>query len=127
MSMEATAAAKMAKVLLIDDEPIVRKVVRVVLEAEGHEVLEASDGSGGLDGVRDHDPDAIVLVNTAGRGMDDYEELLSNEAVGGLDAVADDEILLIDSTKATATAGLHTVDGMEEVARWLHPDRFGEG
>ncbi|NDL59010.1 ABC transporter substrate-binding protein [Phytoactinopolyspora mesophila] len=72
------------------------------------------------------DPDAIVLINTGGRGLDDYADLLANEAVAGLDAVVNDEILLLDSTKATATAGLRTVDGLEEVARWLHPGQFGE-
>lgn len=51
----------MTKVLLVDDEELVRKVVRVVLEAEGHDVAEAGDGASALAGVRSEKPDVVVL------------------------------------------------------------------
>lgn len=51
----------MAKVLLIDDEEIVRKVVRLVLEADGHEVSDAADGAAGLEVLRTLEPDVVVL------------------------------------------------------------------
>ena len=38
----------MAKILLIDDEEIVRSCLRFVLENGGHEVFEASDGEEGV-------------------------------------------------------------------------------
>lgn len=51
----------MAKVLLVDDEDLVRKVVRVVLEAEGHDVLEAADGEAAVAAVSSDAPDVVVL------------------------------------------------------------------
>ena len=51
----------MVKVLLVDDEELVRRVVRVVLEAEGHDVLEAGDGGAALSALRDGRPDVVVL------------------------------------------------------------------
>src|SRR5919206_121870 len=42
----------MTKVLVIDDEPPIRLLCRVNLEAEGMEVLEASDGPTGLEKAR---------------------------------------------------------------------------
>ncbi len=33
------------KILMVDDEPNIRKLVRVILEAKGYEVLEAQSGA----------------------------------------------------------------------------------
>ena len=41
------------RVLVIDDEAPIRLLCRVNLEAEGFEVLEAADGTTGLDLARD--------------------------------------------------------------------------
>lgn len=38
----------MAKVLIIDDQVSIRSLLRLVLEKEGHEITEASDGRAGL-------------------------------------------------------------------------------
>lgn len=51
----------MARVLLIDDEPLVRKVTKVMLEGEGHDVLEASNSGEGFDSVVRDNPDVVVL------------------------------------------------------------------
>jgi len=49
------------RVLVIDDEAPIRLLCRVNLEAEGMEVLEAPDGSSGLDLVRSEVPDVVLL------------------------------------------------------------------
>jgi DNA-binding response OmpR family regulator len=49
------------KVLVIDDEPAIRLLCRVNLEAEGMDVLEAADGLAGLELARAESPDVIVL------------------------------------------------------------------
>ena len=51
----------MTRVLVIDDEAPIRLLCRVNLEAEGMEVLEASDGPGGLEMARNERPDVILL------------------------------------------------------------------
>ena len=51
----------MPTVLIIDDEPNIRRMVGAVLAAEGYEVREASDGPSGIAAARDLEPDAILL------------------------------------------------------------------
>ena len=51
----------MTKILLIDDEPSIIKLVTAYLKPEGYEVLTASDGISGLKAARAFKPDLIVL------------------------------------------------------------------
>jgi CheY-like chemotaxis protein len=50
-----------ARVLVIDDEPDVRWVLRLSLEHAGHEVIVAEDGLRGVALAQRQRPDAIVL------------------------------------------------------------------
>lgn len=50
----------MSRILVIDDEPDFRQMVRRMLEAEGHEVIEAENGNEGLAKFRTLSPDIIV-------------------------------------------------------------------
>jgi DNA-binding response OmpR family regulator len=49
------------RVLVVDDEEMVRKSVRQTCESEGHEVEELSSGAGVLDQVKNHPPDVVLL------------------------------------------------------------------
>lgn len=51
----------MNTLLIIDDEPQIRRLLRVVLEAEGYRVREAAAGQEGLVEAASHPPDAIIL------------------------------------------------------------------
>ena len=51
----------MARVLVIDDEPDVRWVLRLSLERAGHEVILAEDGLRGVAMAQRQRPDVIVL------------------------------------------------------------------
>jgi len=69
------------KVLVIDDEPPIRLLCRVNLEAEGMQVLEAPDGPTGLELARTEGPDAILL-DVMMPGLDGWtvaERLLDDE------------------------------------------------
>jgi excisionase family DNA binding protein len=48
-------------VLVVDDDPQVREIVRVNLQMEGYTVREASNGEEGLKAVEDDAPDLILL------------------------------------------------------------------
>ena len=50
----------MAKILVIDDEEYLRKVVRLILEEDGYEVLEAGNGRSGLELYRQYKADLII-------------------------------------------------------------------
>jgi CheY-like chemotaxis protein len=49
-----------ARILVVDDEPDERFLVRRMFERAGHEVQEASDGAEALRAVRDSRPDLVV-------------------------------------------------------------------
>ena len=47
--------------LLIEDDPEIRAMLKVSLEDEGYVVLEAADGGSGLEAFRRHQPDLVLL------------------------------------------------------------------
>ena len=51
----------MPSILIIDDEPNIRRMVGAVLAAEGYEVREAPDGPAGIAAAAEQEPDAILL------------------------------------------------------------------
>ncbi len=52
----------MSKILVVDDDVLVRQVVGVFLEREGHAVTEAADGLEALD-LAERDPPDIVIAD----------------------------------------------------------------
>ena len=63
-----------AKILVIDDEPNIVKLVTAYLKPEGYEVYTANDGLKGLTAARAYKPDLIVL-DVMLPGMDGIEVL----------------------------------------------------
>ena len=51
----------MTRILVIDDEPAIADVLRMLLEFRGHEVFVANDGSRGYATAQRQAPDVIVL------------------------------------------------------------------
>jgi DNA-binding response OmpR family regulator len=51
----------MARILVIDDEAELRRIIRIALEQAGHEVIEARNGE---DGLRQHDDATADLIIT---------------------------------------------------------------
>jgi DNA-binding response OmpR family regulator len=79
----------MTRVLVIDDEAPIRLLCRVNLEAEGMEVLEASDGPTGLEKARNEEPD-VILLDVMMPGLDGWqvaEELLDSDSTSSIPIV----------------------------------------
>ena len=51
----------MAKILVVDDEPSITKLVSAYLKPEGYEVYTVADGNAGLKAARIFKPDLIIL------------------------------------------------------------------
>lgn len=51
----------MRTLLIVDDEQGVRSLVRMTLESENYEILEAQEGSEALSMIRRHRPDLVLL------------------------------------------------------------------
>ena len=63
----------MGRILIIDDEPQIRSMLRLMLERVGYEVMEAADGMEGIQQYRDNPADVIItdliMPNKDGIGM----------------------------------------------------------
>lgn len=49
------------RVLVVDDEPPIRRFLRTSLSAQGYDIVEAEDGAQALDDIRRRPPDLLVL------------------------------------------------------------------
>jgi two-component system cell cycle response regulator len=67
-------SARAARVLVVDDEPINRRLLARYLEREGHEVATADDGAVGWELLRSQ-PFDVVLLDVMMPEMDGYEVL----------------------------------------------------
>ncbi len=97
------------RILVVDDEPRMRRFVRMNLDLEGYEVFEAENGVKALERVRDDMPD-LVLLDVMMPDLDGFETLASiremsavpvimltvkgdeDDRIRGLDLGADDYI-----------------------------------
>src|SRR6476660_9537428 len=51
----------MSTVLIVDDEPNIRRMVGALLGSEGYDVREAAEGAEGIAKAREADPDVVLL------------------------------------------------------------------
>jgi CheY-like chemotaxis protein len=97
-----TDPAKVSAILVVDDDPSVRFVVRLVLEREGHEVREAAHGEAALKLMR---PDSLPdLVTTD----------LMMPVLGGVELIQ-----RLRSEPRTARIPIVVISGSPEAARAL--------
>jgi two-component system, chemotaxis family, chemotaxis protein CheY len=64
----------MAKILIVDDSGLSRRISRTILESAGHVAVEAEDGIGGLEKFFLDKPD-VVLLDVTMKGMNGIEVL----------------------------------------------------
>lgn len=76
----------MGRVLVVDDEPDIFLMVRVALQAAGHEPLEAGSGEAALD-VLGREPVDVMLLDIRLPGIDGWEVLERARADAGLRAL----------------------------------------
>lgn len=67
----------MAKILIAEDEASIRKLIRKLLESEGHEILEASDGIQCMDLYKKKNPDLVItdLIMPDKEGLEVIREI----------------------------------------------------
>ncbi len=53
--------ATKGRILIVDDDPDFTKSTKMILLADGYEVVTASDGKQGLEKVKEANPDVIIL------------------------------------------------------------------
>ncbi|WP_280339556.1 response regulator transcription factor [Nocardia neocaledoniensis] len=82
--MSGVPAAPEARVLVVDDEPMIVELLAVSLRYQGFEVATAADGAEGLDRARAFRPQALI-VDVMMPGMDGFG-LLRRLRADGIDA-----------------------------------------
>ena len=74
----------MAKILVVDDEPDIIRLVARIMESHGHLVITAKNGEQALDLVRDDPPDLVIvdldLPQMTGLGV--CKKIKSSQATG---------------------------------------------
>jgi CheY-like chemotaxis protein len=71
----------MKKVLIVDDEPGIRKLVKSTLKSEDYQILQAEDGQKAIDIARGQNPDLILMDIIMPGGIDGFEatRILKND------------------------------------------------
>lgn len=64
----------MARILVIDDDRAVSTVVLLLLERQGHEAVSANDGKQGLEILKRHEFD-LLIIDIFMPGMDGFETI----------------------------------------------------
>ena len=94
----------MTKILIIDDDPDDVLAVRMCLEKEGYEILEAKNGKDGLEVMRNNRPDLIILdvmMDTATEGFQLALKLRSQDPQSELKELSDIPILMLTAIHST--------------------------
>lgn len=61
------------RILVVDDEPDIRRICRILLETGGYTVLEAATGAEAVEQVRQHPELDLILMDIMMPAMDGYE------------------------------------------------------
>jgi len=125
------------RILIVDDESQIRRVVRTALTSHGYEPFEARTGEEALDVLREYDPDVVLLdLNMPGiGGMATCKELRAasevaiivlsvrdgeRDKIAALDAGADDYItkpFSVNELMARIRANVRRLPGQTEQAQ----------
>lgn len=76
----------MARVLVVDDDPVIRNLLQVNLELEGYQACLAVDGADALDQISTAHPD-LVLLDVMMPGVDGWEVARRLKAEGATAAI----------------------------------------
>jgi twitching motility two-component system response regulator PilG len=57
-------------ILVVDDSPVVRRLVTLTMQKNGYRVVEVGDGDDALELIRTEGPPDVILLDTVGPGID---------------------------------------------------------
>jgi CheY-like chemotaxis protein len=89
-----------ARILIVDDEPDVRFMMRLILEGAGYQVTEARHGTAGLTSAKVRRPDLVItdVMMPTMDGLEFIERLRANPKTAAI------PILVVSGNSELATA-----------------------
>jgi len=96
----------MARILIVDDDPDILESLRFALENAGHEVIEATNGTQGLQQITANHPDLIILdvmMDTTTEGFQLTLQLRSPDPTSVYKEYRDIPILMLTAIHSTTT------------------------
>ena len=110
------------RILIADDDPLLRALLVHRLSAEGHRVLTAGDGVEALEAIREQKPDLIVL-DALMPVMDGFEVLRRLKAGGLSDAPV---IMLTALKREQDIVGALQLGAADYLVKPFIPDELGQ-
>lgn len=119
----------MKRILVAEDDPAGRELIREILEPHGYQVIEAADGREALRKIEETEPD-LILLDIQMPGLDGYavvRELRRHPRFAALRVVAltafamrgDREKVLAAGFDAYLTKPIDTATLRTEIEHWL--------
>src|SRR5450759_3519930 len=80
----------MAKILVVEDSPDIRALIRLLLETAGHDVITANDGREGVETARRERPDLVLMDLSLPilSGWEATRQIKSEPATAGITVLA---------------------------------------
>lgn len=126
----------MRHILTIEDHAGIRQLIRITLQFEGHQIIEAVDGDSGIAAALKHRPDLILVdVLLPGRmdGLQVCRQIRQNAAIGDLPIILltalnspqDRQKGVVAGANAYLTKPFRPLELIDTVARMLRQEPSG--
>jgi two-component system cell cycle response regulator DivK len=95
------------RILVVDDHPDNRQILRVLLDNAGYQMIEAEDGEGALVAAEEQRPD-LILMDIQLPGLDGYEvtrKIKANSAIQNIPVIAVTSYALSGDEQKALAAG----------------------
>src|SRR5207249_10874290 len=133
-----------ARILVVDDDPQIRRVLRTALIAQGYEVADARNGEEAVEKLHDEKPDLVILDMNMPRmnGLETCRSIRTtsevpiimltvrdaeSDKVGALDAGADDYMTKPFSSRELLSRVSAALRRSPQLAGEMQSVRFGDG
>lgn len=106
----------MARILLVDDDPDFVEIIRLTLQAEGHEIISASDGQQAMAKMHEAKPSLVlldVMMSYVLDGLQVSQEMQQDPLL------ADVPIIMISSIAGSPYAGMFPTNEYIPINEWI--------
>lgn len=115
--------ATKGKILIVDDDPDFTKSTKMILLADGYQVMSASDGKQGLEKIREVAPDVIILDIMMESLFEGFSLVSSLRADPAFSEFKSTPILMVSSVRTDTGARFH-FDDPEDMGALPEPDDY---